>query len=286
MKAATRSLLAFLLLDGAQGAFAQTSAPEPEPVGSPANWIQQEDYPPIARRLHMTGVTKTRLTIDLTGKPSRCEVIESSGFDVLDTATCERLMANARYTPSQDEEGKPIDGSVSGRVRWELPDTKNPTTESFASMSLLIGPEDKIMSCRLALHVPVDGVPPDEEGCRQFLRLIPREAVREIRGSFTGPSAEVEIRNAYVFTPALRAQVLAPTPGYEQRALNIHHFTVKRDGTPNECRYEEQRGNERLAKDTCAEIRHEKFDPPFSAFDKNDLASGWYIERILLKTGE
>ena len=84
----------------------------------------------------------------------------------------------------------------------------------------------------------------------------------------------------------MRERVLAPMPGYEQRGLNIHQFTVTSDGKIGQCRYEEQRGSEFLAEDFCKEAQDVVFDPPFSAFDKDGTAKGWSITRVMLKTGK
>jgi hypothetical protein len=36
----------------------------------------------------------------------------------------------------------------------------------------------------------------------------------------------------------------------------------------------------------CLPISASKFDPPFSAIDKDGVATGWQIFRVLLKTGQ
>jgi hypothetical protein len=107
----------------------------------------------------------------------------------------------------------------------------------------------------------------------------------EFRRKYRGSSAEVEIQRADAFTPDLRARILSPLPGYEQRGLNIYHFTVTKDGKLGQCSYEEQRGSEYLAADYCAQASGKTYDPPFSAFDKDGIANGWHIVRVLLKTG-
>jgi hypothetical protein len=224
--------------------------------------------------------------VDPTGQPSHCEIVESSGFDVLDTATCQRLMVNARFSPSRDPAGRREDGEYSNRVRWVLPDgARLPVSERFASMVLSIDQTGNVTSCRVVLHVPAEHATPDENPCELVLNSQPPALGLEIRGKFQGPSAEVEIQLADVFTPALRARVLSPVPGYEQRGLNIHQFTVSSDGQLGRCSYKEQRGSDLLATDFCLEASRENFDPPFSAVDKDGIANGWHIMRVLLKTG-
>lgn len=43
-------------------------------------------YPPSARRRHVEGVAMVRITVDGSGSPTSCEVIASSGSDLLDAA--------------------------------------------------------------------------------------------------------------------------------------------------------------------------------------------------------
>jgi hypothetical protein len=136
------------------------------------------------------------------------------------------------------------------------------------------------------LHVPAESVTSAENLCEQAFNSPPPALGLEFRGNFQGPSADVEIQLADVFTPALRARVLSPMSGYEQRGLNIHRFTVTGDGKLGQCSYEEQRGSVFLATDFCGEAGRQNFDPPFSAFNKDGVASGWHIMRVLLKTGQ
>jgi hypothetical protein len=117
------------------------------------------------------------------------------------------------------------------------------------------------------------------------LRWTTRPAWDGASGSHDGPSADVEVHLANFFTPALRARVLSPMPGYEQRGLNVYRFTVASDRKIGQCRYEEQRGRNLLATYFCLAATREIFDPPFSAFDKDGVARGWHIMRVLLKTG-
>lgn len=290
MNIAKLSLLAWSMLTCAHTAFAKTPEPVsvgPSPLGSPGSWVGSDDYPAIASFYDMAGVTSFRLSVDATGKPSRCDIVESSGFDVLDRATCERLMANARFSPPSDRAGKPTEGTYTNRVRWVMPEGGIPTvSENFESMLLSIDEAGNVTSCRIVLHVPTTAATSAEKPCGHRVEAPLQAVGMEFRGNYKGASAEVEIQQADVFTPALRARVLSPMPGYEQRALNVYHFTVTKDGKLGQCSYEEQRGSDRMVTDYCGRSRSANFDPPFAAFDKDGVASGWHIMRVLLKNGQ
>jgi hypothetical protein len=288
MNVARLSLLALSMLAGVHAAFAKAPVAAPvtaTPVGSPGDWIGSGDYPATALRFDMTGITAFRLVVDPAGKPSRCDIVESSGFDTLDAATCQRLLANAHFSPARDRAGKPIEGTYSSRVRWAMPrEAQLPVTERFASLLLSIDQAGNVTSCRTVIHLPTEAKTSDGNLCERASKSMPQALGREFRGNFHGASADVEVRLADAFTPALRARVLSPVPGYEQRGLNIYRFTVASDRTIGQCRYEEQRGSDLLAADFCLAATREIFDPPFSAFDKDGVASGWHIMRVLLKT--
>lgn len=285
MKPAGLSLLAWSMLTCTHPAFAKSSPTTmaATPLGSPGDWVGTGDYPATALRYDMTGVTAFRLAVDSTGMPSRCDIVESSGFDLLDKATCDRVMAKARFSPARDRTGKASDGTYANRVRWVMPLGPRPTvSERFASILLSIDQTGKVTSCRIVLEAPESA----ENPCEQTQRSLPATVGLEFRGSFQGSTADVELRMADFFTPALRARVLAPMPGYEQRSLNIHHFTVTSDGKIGQCSYQEQRGSELLIADFCGDARRGSYDPPFAAFDKDGVANGWHIMRVLLKTSK
>ncbi len=115
-------------------ALAMTSNPAPsreaaeqeepsKPVGSPGDWVTSDDYPLTAIRDQREGTTGFRLTVGKDGLPTRCEIVASSGHADLDAKTCEVVMARARFTPGHDAKGRPVGGTYTSRVRWQVPDT-------------------------------------------------------------------------------------------------------------------------------------------------------------------
>ena len=61
-------------------------------------------------------------TIGADGKPSDCTVTASSGHDVLDEATCAKLLRRARFEPASDHTGAKVAGTWNTAVRWDIPD--------------------------------------------------------------------------------------------------------------------------------------------------------------------
>jgi len=282
------SVVAWSMLACAHTALAKAPESPPSaatPVGSPGDWISPADYPATALRFSMTGNTSFKLTVDTTGKPSRCDIVESSGFDVLDRATCERLMGNAKFSPSHNRAGNVVESTFSSRVRWVLPDGDKPTvSERYFSTKLSVDLAGKVTSCRMAFYVPTAMAALSDKPCGPGMEPPPA-FILELLGNHPALSTEIELQQADAFTPELRARVLAPKPGYEQRALNVYHFTVTKGGKLGQCSYTEQRGIDHFATDYCGPAHDNSYDPPFSAFDKDGVANGWHIARALLKTG-
>lgn len=81
-----------------------------------------DDYPQSAIRNEEQGTTAVRLTISTEGRVSNCAITSSSGSTALDNATCNIIRRRARYTPAKDQAGRPITGTDTARIRWELPD--------------------------------------------------------------------------------------------------------------------------------------------------------------------
>jgi TonB family protein len=78
------------------------------------------DYPKRARKEKREGDTAVRVTIDVTGKPSECKIVQSSNSNDLDLAACKLMIERARFRPATDPNGKPVESEFQQRVRWRL----------------------------------------------------------------------------------------------------------------------------------------------------------------------
>lgn len=99
------------------------AASSPTPTGNPGDWVTSEDYPATALREGQEGVTAFLLNIDKNGVPVKCTISSSSGAATLDQATCDLLIARARFTPARDTNGKPLVGSYSNKINWRIPES-------------------------------------------------------------------------------------------------------------------------------------------------------------------
>jgi TonB family protein len=85
------------------------------------DWITSNDYPQEAKDIHAQGAVRYQIDISPKGLPENCVIMQSSGFDVLDQATCRIILQRARFTPALNREGEPAEGGYRDRVVWKLP---------------------------------------------------------------------------------------------------------------------------------------------------------------------
>ena len=96
------------------------SGTDPEPIGNIADWFPADSYPPQARALGLEGRVVFSLDIDALGRITECHVIEGSGSDLLDSATCTQAIINGRFRAGRDAAGKPVAKSWRSTMRWKL----------------------------------------------------------------------------------------------------------------------------------------------------------------------
>lgn len=97
------------------------------PIGNPSTWFTLGDYPPEARKNHVSGVVAFRLTIGLGGEVTGCEITASSGSAALDQGTCDVRRRKGTFRPALGSAGQPVPGSWRNRVRWVAPHEGPPT---------------------------------------------------------------------------------------------------------------------------------------------------------------
>lgn len=93
----------------------------PFPRRSPGLWISTTDYPSRALREGAEGRALFRLTISRYGFPGLCEIVESTGSQHLDDATCKLVMRRATFYPARDAQGRAVEGTYSQAVVWMIP---------------------------------------------------------------------------------------------------------------------------------------------------------------------
>lgn len=97
-------------------------AVEPRLIRSANSLISSDDYPIAAARSGVQGKVTVELLIDVSGRVSGCNLLQSSGSQDLDGATCTLLTRRARYYPARNNVGTPVESRVTSSIRWNLPE--------------------------------------------------------------------------------------------------------------------------------------------------------------------
>ena len=98
-------------------ALAQQIMKGPELIGGT---IFDEDYPREAQRLGQEGPVSFKLYIDLSGRVEKCQVVRSSGSELLDRETCDMTKTRFKYKSAIDEKGEPIVSVHWMTIIWRL----------------------------------------------------------------------------------------------------------------------------------------------------------------------
>lgn len=92
------------------------------PKGNASRWVTTDDYRPRWIMEGMAGRAGFTLSIDAAGKVTGCTITRSTGHAALDGATCDLLTKRARFDAARDTTGKPVAGSYTGFVTWQIPE--------------------------------------------------------------------------------------------------------------------------------------------------------------------
>ena len=100
-----------------------------------ARWMQRilGAYPSRAQREGIEGSVYIRMTVTPQGRGTDCQIVSSSGSDLLDRAACRSAARYARFDPALDQAGTPTTGTFLMRVSYQLPEsTPAPEQQSLA----------------------------------------------------------------------------------------------------------------------------------------------------------
>lgn len=84
-----------------------------------ASLFSTDDYPRMSVIGRESGPVRVALLIDEAGNVSKCVVIASSGFRLLDQATC-KPSSRMKYEPALDANGEPVPSVHVSRVVWSI----------------------------------------------------------------------------------------------------------------------------------------------------------------------
>ena len=105
-------------------ALVQTAPAAPSPDQGSANArpiFSLEDYPIVALKNNWQGDVTVKVRVGKDGRVHRCEIVKSSGHDVLDQGTCDLLITRARFAPATNSSGQPVESDYGPKTdRWRI----------------------------------------------------------------------------------------------------------------------------------------------------------------------
>jgi periplasmic protein TonB len=150
---------ALTLLMGAPGQVAARPPQLSVPLGNPGDWVTTPDYPAIALSDNLQGTVTFRLTIDTRGRVENCEILQSSGTDILDTVACNLISERARFSAATDARGRPTKGTYTNRVRWVLPRNLPQPRDLSLEATYIVEEDGSFSNCTI---VRTEGMSPEE----------------------------------------------------------------------------------------------------------------------------
>jgi TonB family protein len=130
------------------------------PLNNPGEWATQNDYPSLALSQERYGTTGFRLYIGKNGIVENCEITLSSGHADLDATTCRVVAVRARFSPALDKKGNPTEGTYSNRVRWQIPNLRDPNFNypipkpSNTTIRMEVSADGTVTNCNIRSNVP------------------------------------------------------------------------------------------------------------------------------------
>jgi Gram-negative bacterial TonB protein C-terminal len=94
----------------------------PKPLGNVGRWASTDDYPRALLNDNLGGMVAFKLTVGPDGKPSDCQIIETSNIELLDKTSCAVVMKRALFTPAVGADGRPASAPYINRIRWQAPE--------------------------------------------------------------------------------------------------------------------------------------------------------------------
>ena len=71
--------------------------------------------------MHQSGTVGALVWVEVNGRVSSCQVIESNASPSLNQATCSILQRRGGFTPATDAANKAVRAPAFYRIRWLLP---------------------------------------------------------------------------------------------------------------------------------------------------------------------
>ncbi|HWJ58242.1 MAG TPA: energy transducer TonB [Sphingomicrobium sp.] len=129
----------------------------------PTPWFGMDDYPVRAFQRRQEGSTAFEVVVTPDGRPASCNIVKSSGSDILDARACAVTKNRIRFSPATDDHGQAAYGMYRSQVNWALDPEKWSQSELgpdlMVSLSKLPAGASGPVSMKYALTIDASGKP-------------------------------------------------------------------------------------------------------------------------------
>lgn len=226
--------------------------------GRLATLFSTDDYPDEAIRNAESGTVSVMVVVGADGLPGECIVTESSRSASLDAATCNVIKGRARFQPARDRKGRPIQDTVTARIRWVLPEGGALALDQMMRTWIRFDAEGDAEACGLA----------GRSDARTFPECGPIREYVSVAWSLAGderPLANVTL--AQTFDRRLVAQPGRVLPGAEEAyvvARQVVEVDLDSSGHVTACRVLVSKGT-RPGTQACSMMAKAWFQPDLVA---------------------
>jgi TonB family protein len=95
-------------------------AAPPLPPPAATGLISGADYPKEALDRGYEGPVRFGALVGPDGRVDNCKIVISSGYEILDKATCALVTARARFAPGTSSDGKPMYSVFKNTINWRM----------------------------------------------------------------------------------------------------------------------------------------------------------------------
>lgn len=88
---------------------------------TPEKWLTSDDYPQTALREGRGGTVNFQFDVSMTGTAENCVIVQSSGYDDIDAATCRFAARRMEFLPALTSSGQPRIAHARTTVTWQKP---------------------------------------------------------------------------------------------------------------------------------------------------------------------
>ena len=106
------------------------------------------DYPAEAWMNDWEGFVRYKLSIDAQGMPTACEIMDSSGHEILDQTTCDIVVERAQFAPAVDENDNAIAHFYEDSFDWRKRGPEFPGT-AMIKVQFTVGKDGRTRDCKV-----------------------------------------------------------------------------------------------------------------------------------------